>query len=69
MPDQNSTGDKVKFGCDKTPSCSKPHQGLFLKQYGAQMRLSQGEFLFLFPAFLNTCSLQYRLARSVSDAS
>jgi len=37
MPDQNSTGDKVKFRCDKTPSCSKPHQGLFLKQYGAQM--------------------------------
>ena len=32
MPDQNSTGDKVKFCRDKTPSCSKPHQGLFLKQ-------------------------------------
>ena len=40
MPDQNSTGDKVKFCCDKTPSCSKPHQGLFRKQYGAlQYRL------------------------------
>ena len=37
MPDQNSTGDKVKFCSEKTPSCSKPHQGLFLKQYGAQM--------------------------------
>ena len=67
MPDQNSTGDKVKFCCDKTPSCSKPHQGLFLKRYGAQM-------LFLLRvyhkvSFLNTCALQYRLALSVSDAN
>ena len=44
MPDQNSTGDKVQFCGNKTPSCSKPHQGLFLKQYGAG--LSQGELFF-----------------------
>ena len=36
MPDQNYTGDKVKFGCDKTPSCLN-HIKDYLKQYGAQM--------------------------------
>ena len=30
--------------------------------------LPQGEFLFLFPAFLHMYPLQYRLALSVSDA-
>ena len=54
MPDQNSTGDKVKFCCDKTPSCSKPHQGLFLKQSGAQM-------LFLLRVYHKVSSFLYVL--------
>jgi len=54
MPDQNSTGDKVKFCCDKTPSCSKPHQGLFLKQYGPQM-------LFLLRVYHKVSSFLYFL--------
>ena len=66
MPDQNSNGDKVKFCCDKTPSCSKPHQGLFLNQYGAQMLF----LLRVYPkvsSFFEECALQYRLALSVSE--
>ena len=70
MPDQNSTGDKVKFCCDKTPSCSKPHQGLFLKQHGAQMlsllRVHHKVTSFFIACFLNT--FQDRLALSVSEA-
>ena len=54
MLDQNSAGDKVKFCCDKTPSCSKPHQGLFLKQYGAQM-------IFLLRVYHKVSSLFYFL--------
>jgi len=72
MPDQNATGDKVTFCCDKTPYCSKPHQGLYLKQYGAQMLFLLWVYhkvsSFFISCFLNTCSLQYRLALSVSDA-
>ena len=71
MPDQNSTGDKVKFGCDKTPSCSKPRQGLFLKQYEAQtLFLSRvyHKVNSFYVLLLYTYSLQYRLAMSVSDA-
>ena len=49
MPDQNSTGDKVKFCCDQTPSCSKPHQGFSLKQYGAQMLFLLQVYLKLSP--------------------
>ena len=52
-------------------SCSKPHQALFLKEYGAQMlslsRVYHKVSTFLYPASY-TYSLQYRLALSVSDA-
>ena len=61
MPDQNSTGDKVKFCCDKTPSCSKPHQRLFLKQYGALMLFLSWVYhkvssFFYFLLFKHMCS-------------
>jgi len=53
-------------------SCSKPHQGLFLKQYGAQMLFLLQVYYkvssFFYFLLFNTYSLQYRLALSVSDA-
>ena len=56
MPDQNSTGDKVKFCCVKTPSCSKPQPKIISETVWSSNAfspagLSQGEFLFVFPAF------------------
>ena len=63
MPDQNANGDKVKLSSDKTPSCSKPHQGLFLKQDGAQM-LSLLQVYHKVSSFFMSCFLKTHVLSS-----